>query len=151
MGQDNYIIELLERAYLVQQKRVWSLETLAKLERRTLLGNATDEARNKMREFLEGNLRIAKVVLDEIAKELGYSSPTRKILDPTFVLGARGEGVSNKVLEKLDRVDSAQREEGTQHYAAMMRELLVTHEGFLEDVQTRVQEDVAMSKLLESL
>jgi hypothetical protein len=151
VGQDNYIIELLERAYLVQQKRVWSLETLAKLERRTLLGNATDEARNKMREFLEGNLRIAKVVLDEIAKELGYSSPTRKILDPTFVLGARGEGVSNKVLEKLDRVDSAQREEGTQHYAAMMRELLVTHEGFLEDVQTRVQEDVAMSKLLESL
>ncbi|HZV00308.1 MAG TPA: hypothetical protein VFF73_26555 [Planctomycetota bacterium] len=151
MGQDNYIIELLERAYLVQQKRVWSLETLAKLERRTLLGNATDEARNKMREFLEGNLRIAKVVLDEIAKELGYSSPTRKILDPTFVLGARGEGVSNKVLEKLDRVDSAQREEGTQHYAAMMRELLVTHEGFLEDVQTRVQEDVAMSKLLENL
>jgi len=151
VGQDNYIIELLERAYLVQQKRVWSLETLAKLERRTLLGNATDEARNKMREFLEGNLRIAKVVLDEIAKELGYSSPTRKILDPTFVLGARGEGVSNKVLEKLDRVDSAQREEGTQHYAAMMRELLVTHEGFLEDVQTRVQEDVAMSKLLENL
>jgi hypothetical protein len=151
VGQDNYIIELHERAYLVQQKRVWSLEMLAKLESRRILGTATDEARDKMREFLGGNLRIAKVVLDEIAKELGYSSPTRKILDPTFVLGARGEAVSNKVLEKLDHVDSAQREEGTQHYAAMMRELLVTHEGFLEDVQSRVQEDVAMQKILDGM
>jgi hypothetical protein len=149
--QDNYIIELLERAFLVQQKRVWSLETLAKLERKQILGDASEEQRGKMRSFLEGNLRIAKYVLDEIAKELGYSSPIRKILDPTFVLGARGDGVSNKVLEKLDRVDSTQREAGTDHYASMMRELLVTHEGFLEDVQTRVHEDVAMQTILDSM
>jgi len=149
--QDNYVIELLERAFLVQQKRVWSLETLAKLERKQLLGTATDEARQKMRAFLEGNLRIAKYVLDEIAKELGYSSPIKKILDPTFVLGARGEAVSNKVLEKLENVDTKQREAGTDHYASMMRELLVTHEGFLEDVQTRVHEDVAMQEILDGM
>jgi hypothetical protein len=149
--QDNYLLELLERAFLVQQKRVWSLETLAKLEQKKFLGTASDEQREKMRAFLEGNLRIAKYVLDEIAKELGYSSPIRKILDPTFVLGARGEGVSSKVLEKLDGVDTSQREAGTQHYAAMMRELLVTHEGFLEDVQTRVHEDVAMQELLDGM
>jgi hypothetical protein len=148
---DNYIIELLERAFLVQQKRVWSLETLAKLERKQVLGKASDEEREKMRNFLEGNLRIAKYVIDEIAKELGYTSPIRKILDPTFVLGARGEGVSNNVLEKLDHVDTKQREAGTDHYASMMRELLVTHEGFLEDVQGRVHEDVAMQSLLDSM
>ncbi len=152
MGQDNYLMELLERAFLVQQKRVWSLETLAKLEQRKILAKASDDERANYRAFLEGNLRIAKTCLDEIAKELGYTSPARKILDPTFVVGARGEaGVTNSVLEKLDRVDSHQREAGTQHYAAMMRELLVTHEGFLEDVQTRVHEDVAMQKLLASL
>jgi hypothetical protein len=149
--QDNYVIELLERAFLVQQKRVWSLETLAKLERKQILGDASDEQRGKMRSFLEGNLRIAKYVIDEIAKELGYTSPIRKILDPTFVLGARGEAVSSKVLEKLDHVDTKQREEGTEHYSSMMRELLVTHEGFLEDVQTRVHEDVAMQALLDSM
>ncbi|MEZ0228718.1 MAG: hypothetical protein ACAI25_08845 [Planctomycetota bacterium] len=149
--QDNYVIELLERAFLVQQKRVWSLETLAKLERKQVLGTASEEQRGKMRAFLEGNLRIAKYVIDEIAKELGYTSGMRKILDPTFVLGARGESVSNQVLEKLDRVDSSQREAGTDHYASMMRELLVTHEGFLEDVQSRVHEDVAMQSLLDSM
>jgi hypothetical protein len=151
MGQDNYVNELLERAFLVQQKRVWSLETLAKLEQRKVLASAAEDQRARMRSFLEGNLRIAKYVLDEIAKELGYSSPMRKILDPTFVIGARGEGVSSQVLEKLDRVDSSQREAGTDHYAAMMRELLVTHEGFLEDVQTRVHEDVAMQALLDAM
>jgi len=149
--QDNYVIELLERAFLVQQKRVWSLEMLAKLERKQILGTASDDAREKMRGFLEGNLRIAKYVIDEIAKELGYSSPIRKILDPTFVLGARGETVPTNVLEKLDRVDSTQKEAGTDHYASMMRELLVTHEGFLEDVQTRVHEDVAMQEILDGM
>jgi hypothetical protein len=151
VGQDNYVVELLERAFLVQQKRVWSLETLSRIESKKMMASATEEQRTRMIAFLEGNLRIAKYVLDEIAKELGHSSPTRKILDPTFVLGARGDGVSNKVLEKLDRVDSTQKEAGTQHYAAMMRELLVTHEGFLEDVQTRVHEDVEMQALLDSM
>ena len=111
MGQDNYIVELLERAFLVQQKRVWSLETLHRLERRQVLGNASEEQRSRMRSFLEGNLRIAKQVIDEIAKELGYSSGMRKILDPTFVMGARGDaGVPSTILEKLDRVDSSHRE-----------------------------------------
>lgn len=150
MGQDNYLQELLERAFLVQQKRVWSLETLAKLERRQVLAKGTDEQRDNMRSFLEGNLRMAKIVIDEIAKELGYESSVRKVLDPTFIMGARSEGKTpNSVLEKLDRVDSIQREAGTQHYAAMMRELLVTHEAFLEDVQQRVHDDVAMQALLQ--
>ena len=148
---DNYMIELLERAFLVQQKRVWSLETLAKLERRQVLGSAPEDQRENMRAFLEGNLRIAKYVIDEIAKELGYTSGIRKILDPTFVLGARGDGVSSNVLEKLDYVDTKQREAGTGHYSSMMRELLVTHEGFLEDVQGRVHEDVAMQALLDAM
>jgi hypothetical protein len=148
--QDNtYLLELLERAFLVQQKRVWSLETLAKLEQRQVLAKGTDEQRAKMRAFLEGNLRMAKIVIDEIAKELGYESTMRKVLDPTFIMGARGEKTPNSVLEKLDRVDSIQREAGTQHYAAMMRELLVTHEAFLEDVQQRVHDDVAMQALLQ--
>jgi hypothetical protein len=149
--KEDYVIELLERAYLVQQKRVWSLETLSRIESKKMLANVTPEQRERMIAFLEGNLRIAKYVLDEIAKELGYSSPIRKILDPTFVAGAPSEGLSSKVLEKLDQVDSSQKEAGTQHYAAMMRELLVTHEGFLEDVQTRVHEDVEMQALLDRM
>ena len=148
MSQDNYVIEMLERAFLVQQKRVWSLETLQRLERRAILAHATEEQRSKMRSYLEGNLRMAKTTLDDIAKELGYSSPLKKLLDPTFVLGARGESGTASTAERLDRADSIQREAGTQHYAAMMRELLVTHEGFLEDLQKRVHEDVALQSLL---
>src|SRR5581483_2152569 len=70
--QDNYVIELLERAFLVQQKRVWSLEMLDKLARKQVLAKGTDEQREKLRRSLDANLRISKVVLDEIAKELGY-------------------------------------------------------------------------------
>lgn len=147
MGQNDYLQEMLERAFLVQQKRVWSLETLARLEQRAILAKAPEEQRARVRSFLEGNLRIAKLVLDDIAKELGYSSNLRKILDPTFVVGARAD-VPSSTLERLDRVDSIQREAGTHHYAAMMRELLVTHEAFLEDVQQRVHDDVALQELL---
>lgn len=150
VGQDNYVVEMLERAFLVQQKRVWSLETLAKLEQRRFLGKASEEERARVRSFLEGNLRMAKTVLDEIARELGYDSGLRKILDPTFVMGGRGEAVSSSVLERLDHVDSQEREAGTHHYSAMMRELLVTHEGFLSDVQQRVHDDVALQALLDA-
>src|SRR4051794_22794205 len=126
MADETYLREMLERAFLVQQKRVWSLEMLDKLSRRQILAKGTDEQRDTLRRSLEANLRISKVVLDEIAKELGYESVMRKLLDPQFVMGARGEGdVTAATLERLDRVDAQQREAGAQHYAAMVRELLV--------------------------
>jgi hypothetical protein len=151
MGEADYTAMLLERAFLIQQKRVWSLETLQKFERRQILGRAPDEQRDKLRSFLEGNLRTAKTVLDEIAKELGYSASMRKMLDPTFVLGAPSDDVTGSMLERLDRVDTLQREAGTHHSAAMVRELLVTHEPFLEDVQQQVREDVELQALLGGL
>lgn len=150
MADETYLRELLERAFLVQQKRVWSLEMLDKLSRKHVLAKATDEQRDGLRRSLEANLRISKVVLDEIAKELGYHSQMRKLLDPQFVMGARGEGdVPAATLERLDRVDAQQREAGAQHYAAMVRELLVEQEAFLADVQARVHDELDLEAVLQ--
>jgi hypothetical protein len=146
-----YLRELLERAFLVQQKRVWSLEMLDKLARKQVLAKGTDEQRDTLRKSLEANLRISKVVLDEIAKELGYESTIRKLLDPRFVMGAPGEEISQQTLDKFDRADTKEREAGAQHYASMIRELLVEHEGFLAFVQGRVCQELDMEAVLQGM
>lgn len=151
MGNQDVILELLERAFLVQQKRVWSLEMLDKLSRGQILALSQPEQRDKMRACLEANLRTAKVVLDDLARELGYESTIRKILDPCFVYGAPGEEVPQVLLDLLDRIETQEREAGTQHFAAMVRELQVEQEPFLEDVMARVREDANLHALLAGL
>jgi hypothetical protein len=149
MADQEYVRELLERAFLVQQKRVWSLEMLDKLGRRQVLAKGTDAQRDALRKTLEANLRISKVVLDEIAKELGYESTLRKLLDPKFVIGAPGEEVPQVVLDKIDSADTQAREAGSQHYSAMVRELLVEHEDFLAFVQARVCHELDLEAVLQ--
>jgi hypothetical protein len=146
-----YLCELLERAFLVQQKRVWSLEMLDKLARKQVLAKGTDEQRDLLRRSLEANLRVSKVVLDEIAKELGYESTIRKLLDPQFVIGAPGEEIPQVTLDKLDSADTKEREAGAQHYASMIRELLVEHEGFLAFVQARVCHELDVEAVLQGM
>jgi hypothetical protein len=145
------LLILLEQAFLIQQKRVWSFEMLEKLERGQLLSKSTKEQRERMRACLEGNLRTAKVVLDDIAKELGYTSTIHKLLDPAFVYGAPGQEVPQPLLDSLARVETQERESGTQHLAAMVRELQVEHEAFLADVQERIREDVDIQTLLAGM
>lgn len=152
MGKgDDYIRELLERAFLIQQKRVWSFEMLDKLARGQILAKGLPEQRDRMRACLEGNLRTAKVVLDDIAKELGYRSTIHKLLDPCFVYGAPGEEVPRVLIDQLDRVEAQERESGTVHFSAMVRELQVEQEGFLADVQERVREDVDLQAILAGM
>lgn len=145
------LLELLERAFLIQQKRVWSFEMLEKLERGQILSKGTKEQRDRMRACLEGNLRTAKVVLDEIAKQLGYTSTIHKLLDPCFVYGAPGPEVPKPLLDSLSRVETQERESGTKHFCAMVRELQVEHEAFLADVQERIREDVDLQAILAGM
>jgi hypothetical protein len=145
------LLELLERAFLIQQKRVWSFEMLDKLGRGVVLSKGTQEQRDRMRACLEGNLRTAKIVLDEIARQLGYTSTIHKLLDPQFVYGAPGPEVPQVLLDQLSRVETQERESGTQHLAAMVRELQVEHEAFLADVQERIREDVDLQALLAGM
>jgi hypothetical protein len=151
VADQEYVRELLERAFLVQQKRVWSHETLDKLARNQVLAKGTQEQRDALRRSLEANLRVAKVVLDEIAKELGYESTLRKLLDPRFVMGAPGEEVSQATLDKMDRADTQTREAGCAHYASMIRELLVEHEDFLAFVQARVCHELDVEAVLQGM
>jgi hypothetical protein len=145
------LLELLERAFLIQQKRVWSFEMLEKLERGQVLSKGTKEQRDRMRACLEGNLRTAKTVLDEIAHQLGYTSTIHKLLDPQFVYGAPGPEVPQVLLDQLSRVETQERESGTQHLAAMVRELQVEHEAFLADVHERIREDVDLQAILAGM
>jgi hypothetical protein len=145
------LLELLERAFLIQQKRVWSFEMLDKLGRGQVLSKGTQEQRDRMRACLEGNLRTSKTVLDEIARQLGYTSTIHKLLDPQFVYGAPGPEVPQVLLDQLSRVETQERESGTQHLSAMVRELQVEHEAFLADVQERIREDVDLQAILAGM
>jgi hypothetical protein len=136
---DDYMCELLERAFLLQQKRLWSLETLLRIERGQLLAHAPTEHRAETRRTLEGNLRVALESLDDVAREIGYESSAGKLLDPTFVVGAPDFDPNAEIIERIDALES---ESGIRHHSAMRRELSVQHAGYFEHIQSKVRADV---------
>lgn len=128
---------LLERALLIQEKRIWSQAQLRLLEAGLYKANAPADEKTRTRELLESNLRVGKEVLDRLALDLGYESPTvRKIL------GERDDGELPGALEgALDRIDAREREAGLSHMRSMFRELTRRHDEFLGGVQELVRED----------
>lgn len=132
---------LLERAVLVQEKRIWSQAQLKLLDDGLYKAKASDEEKARTREQLESNLRVSKEILDRLALELGYETPTvRKILtekDASAELPRALEGA-------LDRVDAREREAGLAHMRCMFRELTRRHDDFLGDVQEQVRADMSL-------
>ena len=144
--------QTLERAFLVQEKRVWSLNMLKRLEEGSFLREAPATERQQTQELLAGNLRVAQEVLDDLARELGYESPSVfRLLDPEFVYGAPGPEVGPELTEQLERVDAREREAGTSHVSGMLRELKTRHDAFLSELAARVREDVNLQALLLSM
>lgn len=143
---------LLEKAMLVQEKRVWSQSMLKKLKRKTFMAGATDEEKQRTQRLLEGNLRVAMEVLDRLAQDLGYESPTVfKLLEPEFVYGAPGTDVGEKLTKQLEMIDSREREAGTSHLSSMLRELKTRHDEFLGEVQGLVKRDVELNAVFAQL
>jgi hypothetical protein len=143
---------LLEQALLIQEKRVWSQDMLVELERETFMAGATDEEKERTRKLLEGNLRVAREFLDDIAKDLGYESPTVfRLLEPEFVYGAPGTDVGEQLTRQLELIDTRERESGTSHISSMLRELKTRHDEFLREVQTYVQRDVELHAIFAEL
>ncbi len=72
---------LLERALLIQEKRIWSQAQLKLLDEGLYKANVPANEKARTRELLLSNLRVSKEVLDRLALDLGYESPTiRKLL-----------------------------------------------------------------------
>jgi hypothetical protein len=143
---------LLEQAFLIQEKRIWSRDMLRKLDTGEFMGQASDPEKTQTRQLLRGNLRVGKEILDELANELGYESPTVfKLLDPEFVYGASGEEIPDVLVEQLQKVDSRERESGCSHLQAMFRELKTRHDEFLVEVQQQVRKDVELHALFNEL
>lgn len=143
---------LLEQAFLVQQKRVWSLEMLDRLERRRVMTAASDAERAATRRLLEGNLRVAQEELDRIARELGYERPTVfRLLDPEFVYGAPGKEVGAALTRALEAIDAREREAGTSHLSCMLRDLKSRHDPFLRALAEQVRQDVELHALLAEI
>lgn len=143
---------LLERAFLIQEKRVWSQNVLEKLERGEFMPGATAPEKARTRELLEGNLRVAQEVLDRLALDLGYDAPSiYRLIDPEFVYGAPDEKVPRRLREQLERVEAREREAGRSHLSAMFRDLKGRHDEFLREVQQQVQDDVKLHTLFSDL
>jgi len=128
---------LLERALLIQEKRIWSQAQLKLLDEGLYKANVPADEKTRTRELLESNLRVSKEVLDRLALDLGYESPTvRKIL------GERDDAEVSGALEGVfDRIDAREREAGLSHLRSMFRELTRRHDEFLSGVQEQVRED----------
>lgn len=142
----------LEQALLIQEKRVWSQDMLKKLKRKTFMAGSTDEEKERTQRLLEGNLRVAREVLDRLACDLGYERPTVfKLLEPEFVYGAPGTDVGEKLTEQLRQIDAREREAGTSHVSSMLRELKTRHDEFLREVQEAVQRDVQLHAIFAEL
>lgn len=142
----------LEQAFLVQEKRVWSQTMLKQLERGTFMGDATPEARASTQALLEGNLRVAREVLDRLARDLGYEQPTVfRLLDPEFVYGAPGPNVGPALTQQLERLDAREREQGTSHLACLLRDLKTRHDEFLAELSSEVRRDVDLHTLMSDL
>lgn len=143
---------LLERAFLIQEKRVWSHTMLRRLEQGEFMGGATDAEKKTTRQLLEGNLRVSREILDELALELGYETPTVfKLLDPEFVYGAPSEEIPEALNKSLQKIDAREREAGNAHVRAMFRELKLRHDDFLSLVQHRIRDDVELHSLFASM
>lgn len=147
-----YRCRLLEQVVLIQEKRVWSQEMIKKLEQGGFMAGAGEPEKAQTRNLLEGNLRVAKEILDRLAQELGYERPSVfKLLDPEFVYGAPGQEVGEQLTRQLEIVDAREREGGTSHLREMMRELKTRHDDFLGDVQEQVHQDVELHAIFASL
>lgn len=150
MGQD-YLIELLERAFLLQQKRVWTLEMLRKIDHGAAYASADASQRRRAVGLLESNLRVARERLDHVASEIGYESNLHKLMDPSFVIGTSIEPLSLSAEGQIEQADMAEREAGIRHLKAMCRELSVIHEPYFEDVQARVRKDYEFYEMVGGL
>lgn len=127
---------LLERALLIQEKRIWSQAQLRLLDGGLYKANAPADEKTRTRELLESNLRVGKEVLDRLALDLGYDTPTvRKIL------GDHEDGALGALEGVFDRIDAREREAGLSHLRSMFRELTRRHDEFLGAVQEQVRED----------
>ncbi len=125
---------------------------LRKLDTGEFMAQATDEEKAQTRQLLRGNLRVGKEILDNLAHELGYESPTVfKLLDPEFVYGASGEEIPDVLVDQLQKVDARERESGCSHLRSMFRELKTRHDEFLVDVQQQVRKDVELHALFDAL
>jgi hypothetical protein len=143
---------LLERAFLIQEKRVWSQDMLKKLERGAFMGGAPEREKARARALLEGNLRVAREVLDDLAADLGYEGQSAiKLLDPEFVYGARSEELSPGLTEQLRRLDAREQESGSAHVQAMFRDLKTRHDEYLREVQQQVRRDVELHSIFEAM
>lgn len=143
---------LLERAFLIQEKRVWSQDMLKKLERGAFMAGAPEGEKARTRALLEGNLRVSKELLDALAAELGYEGQSaHKLLDPEFVYGAPREEVSARLDEQLRSLDARERESGCAHVRAMFRDLKVRHDDYLREVQQQVRRDVELHSIFEAM
>ena len=145
---------LLERAVLLQEKRIWSQLTLKLLDRGDFMAGASTTERGRTREVLEANLRVASEILDDVALDLGYEAPTVfKVLDPDQGgYGAtRDTAVPERLTEQLERIDARERESGSSHVRAMFRDLTRRHDEFLSTVQEQVRHDVELNAQLSAL
>jgi hypothetical protein len=143
---------LLEQVVLIQEKRVWSQDMLKELEQGHFMPGADAQAKTRTRQLLEGNLRVSMEILDRLAVDLGYENRSVfKLLDPEFVYGAPGTEVGDELRTQLERVDTREREAGTSHLSALMRDLKTRHDAFLGDVQERVREDVDLHAIFSQL
>ncbi|RMG12346.1 MAG: hypothetical protein D6731_14105 [Planctomycetota bacterium] len=145
-------LRLLERGFLLQEKRIWSQTMLGRLERDEFMAGASPAEKERTRRLLQGNLRVAVEMLDRIAEDLGYDRPTVfQLLEPEFVYGAPGTDVGEKLTEQLERVDARERESGTSHLSSMLRDLKTRHDPFLGEVQQQVQRDVDLHTVFGEL
>lgn len=143
---------LLEQALLIQEKRVWSQDMLEGLEKGSFMAGSSEQDKQQTRDLLEGNLRVAREVLDRLAEELGYDrTSVLRLLDPEFVYGAPGTEIGDRLREQLELVDARERESGTAHVSALMRDLKTRHDAFLSDVQEQVKRDVDLHSIFSSL
>lgn len=140
---------LLERAVLVQEKRVWSQATLALLEEGRIMAGATPAEKTRSRRLLEANLRVARESLDHLAAELGYEPRgVLASLSPGAAWGEAGpaddETESPALRRQLLRIVAHEREAGSAHMRTMLRELTARHDEFLGDLAQQVRDDAAL-------
>jgi len=141
MSDSDFLLELMERAFLLQQKRIWSLETLLKIERGQLLQRAPGLERQNLIDHLNSNLRIARECLNDVARTAGYESGAAKLIDPSVMMGVTGHPVTTTMERTLEQMDMAEREAGIHNLASMCRELGIQHEPFFEQVNERIRSD----------
>lgn len=146
---ESYLIELYERAFLLQQKRIWALETLRKVERGQILSEAPEAAKTDLVNHLQSHLRIAKECLNKVADEAGYESSAGKLMDPSFVLGFSGKPMTATLEKIIEQIDMSEQEAGIHNFASMCRELAVRHEPYFEDVHEKILKDLEFYKAFQ--